>query len=101
AELTRRKKVQLTFLQLREVPGIVQRLSSIGVTTAGACGDAVRNITGCPLAGILAGEAFDVGPVIDAAAELFYDNAAYMNLPRKHKITISACPSQCDMPEIN
>jgi hypothetical protein len=24
-----------------------------------------------------------------------------MDLPRKHKITVSACPAQCDMPEIN
>ncbi|HXY72353.1 MAG TPA: nitrite/sulfite reductase, partial [Actinomycetota bacterium] len=100
AELTTRQNVQLHFLRLREVPGILRQLSEIGVTTAGACGDAVRNITGCPLSGVLAAEAFDVGPVLDAAAGLFYD-PAYMNLPRKHKITISACPAQCDMPEIN
>jgi ferredoxin-nitrite reductase len=101
AELTTRQNVQLHFLRLGEVPAILARLSGIGITTAGACGDAVRNITGCPLSGVLAGEAFDVGPVVDAAAELFYANPAYMNLPRKHKITISACPAQCDMPEIN
>jgi sulfite reductase beta subunit-like hemoprotein len=101
AELTTRQNVQLHFLALPEVPEILQELSAVGITTAGACGDAVRNVTGCPLGGILAGEAFDVTPLLREVATFFATTPEYLNLPRKHKITIAACPSQCDMPEIN
>ena len=101
AELSTRQNVQLHFIRLQDVPDIFERLAAVGLTTAGACGDAVRNITGCPLAGLLADEAFDVTPVLREAARFFYGNPDYMDLPRKHKITISACPDQCDMPEIN
>jgi sulfite reductase beta subunit-like hemoprotein len=101
AELSTRQNVQLHFIRLSEVPAILDRLGSVGLTTAGACGDAVRNITGCPLEGILAEEAFDATPVVEEAAGFFYGNPDYMDLPRKHKITISTCPYQCDMPEIN
>ena len=50
---------------------------------------------------MLAEEVFDAFPVIESAARFFYGHPTYMNVPRKHKITISACPYQCDMPEIN
>ena len=101
AELSTRQNVQLHFVRLPDVPAILSELEVAGLTTAGACGDAVRNITGCPLQGVLAGEAFDVTPVVDEAARFFYGHRVYMDLPRKHKITVSACPAQCDMPEIN
>ncbi|MFL5799685.1 MAG: nitrite/sulfite reductase [Actinomycetota bacterium] len=101
AELSTRQNVQLHFVRLPDVPAILDHLTAAGLTTAGACGDAVRNITGCPLEGVLAGEAFDVSPVVDETAAAFYGHPLYMDLPRKQKITISACPAQCDMPEIN
>ncbi|MBI4259030.1 MAG: nitrite/sulfite reductase, partial [Actinobacteria bacterium] len=101
AELTTRQNVQLHFVRLAAVPAILARLADAGLTTAGACGDAVRNITGCPLEGILREEAFDATPLVEEAARFFYGNPDYMDLPRKHKITISTCPYQCDMPEIN
>ncbi|HJP66823.1 MAG TPA: nitrite/sulfite reductase [Actinomycetota bacterium] len=101
AELSTRQNVQLHFVKLTEVPEILATLRDAGLTTAGACGDAVRNITGCPLGGVLATEAFDVSPLVERASSFFSGNPEYMDLPRKHKITISACPAQCDMPEIN
>ena len=100
-ELSTRQNVQLHFIRLGQVPEILAHLREAGLSTAGACGDAVRNITGCALSGVLAEEAFDTTPVIEETARFFYGNPDYMDLPRKHKITISACPYQCDMPEIN
>ena len=70
-------------------------------TTAGGCGDTVRNITGCPVQGIAADELFDATPIVDAAADLFYGNPDWANLPRKHKYSISACADRCNAPEIN
>ena len=72
-----------------------------GMTTAGGCGDTVRNITGCPVQGIAADELFDATPIVDAAADLFYGNPDWANLPRKHKYSIAACADRCNAPEIN
>src|SRR5437879_1966470 len=101
AELSTRQNVQLHFITLPELPEILAKLTGVGLTTAGGCGDAVRNITGCPLEGVLATEAFDCTADVEAAANFFYGHPDYFALTRKHKITISTCPHQCDMPEIN
>jgi len=61
----------------------------------------VRNITGCPVAGIAHDELFDATPLVEEAAEFFYGHPDYSDLPRKHKITISACRDRCNAPEIN
>jgi ferredoxin-nitrite reductase len=75
-------------------------MEAAGLTSAGACGDTVRNITGCPVAG-LGDELFDARPVVEQAAAFFYGNADYSDLPRKHKIAITACRDSCAAPEIN
>ena len=58
-------------------------------------------MTGCPVAGLAHDELFDVTPVIDEVTPFFYGNPDYSDLPRKHKITISACAHRCNAPEIN
>src|SRR5262245_1347777 len=100
-ELTTRQNVQLHYLELAALPDVLSELERAGLTTAGACGDAVRNITGCPLAGVAHDELFDAGPVVQEAAEFFYGNPDYSDLPRKHKISIAACAHRCTAPEIN
>lgn len=99
-ELTTRQGLQLHHVRLDELPAVLQAVESTGLTTVGGEGDTVRNITGCPVAGIQQGEAFDVRPVIAEVAAYFWGNRDYSNLPRKHKYGISACPGQCDAPEI-
>jgi ferredoxin-nitrite reductase len=61
----------------------------------------VRNITGCPVAGVDREELFNVSGLVKEAAGFFYGNREYSDLPRKHKITIAACAHQCNAPEIN
>jgi sulfite reductase beta subunit-like hemoprotein len=100
-ELTTRQNVQLHFLELASMPDVFERLHGAGLTSAGACGDTVRNITGCPLAGLAHDELFDPTPVLEEAAALFYGNPDYSDLPRKHKISITACADSCAAPEIN
>jgi ferredoxin-nitrite reductase len=100
-ELSTRQNIQLHWLELAKLPDVFAHLEAAGVTTAGGCGDTVRNITGCPVQGIDAGELFDATPVVDAAADLFYGNPDWANLPRKHKYSISACADRCNAPEIN
>jgi sulfite reductase beta subunit-like hemoprotein len=100
-ELTTRQNVQLHWLELARLPEVFGRLTAVGFNQAGACGDTVRNITGCPVAGLDAAELFDATPVLREAARFFDGNPDYADLPRKLKITITACPHQCTLPEIN
>jgi sulfite reductase beta subunit-like hemoprotein len=101
AELTTRQCIQLHWLELAELPNVFTDLEAAGITSAGGCGDTVRNITGCPVSGIAADELFDSTPVVDAATEEFYGNPAWANLPRKHKYSIASCADRCNAPEIN
>jgi ferredoxin-nitrite reductase len=100
-ELTTRQNIQLHWIELAALPEVFALLDAAGLTTAGACGDTVRNITGCPVAGIAHDELFDATPILEEAAEFFYGHPDYSDLPRKHKITISACRDRCNAPEIN
>ena len=100
-ELTTRQNIQLHYITLDKFPEILEQLKSAGLTTMGGCGDVVRNITGCPVAGVDHEELFDVTGLVAEAANFFYGNRDYSDLPRKHKITISACRYQCNAPEIN
>ena len=61
-ELSTRQTIQLHYLELASLPEVFRRLDEVGLTTVGACGDAVRNVTGCPVAGLAHDELFDVTP---------------------------------------
>src|SRR5579884_2710526 len=100
-ELTTRQCVQLHWIRLDYLPDIFAKLEAAGLCTRGGCGDAVRNITGCPVAGIDAHEYFDARPTVEKLAGFFYNEREYFDLPRKHKITVATCGHQCNAPEIN
>jgi ferredoxin-nitrite reductase len=101
SELTTRQCVQLHWLELAALPDVFADLEAAAITSAGGCGDTVRNITGCPVSGLAADELFDSTPVVDAATAEFYGNPAWANLPRKHKYSIASCADRCNAPEIN
>ncbi|MBX5492830.1 MAG: nitrite/sulfite reductase [Chloroflexi bacterium] len=103
AELTTRQNVQLHWVRLDDLGAVLDRLEALGLLPYGGCGDAVRNLTGCPLAGYHPDEPFDATDDLLALARFFYDPARrdYLNLPRKHKITVAACPDHCNYPEIH
>lgn len=100
-ELTTRQNIQLHYMTLDRFPEIFEQLQTVGLTTMGGCGDVVRNITGCPVAGVDRDELFDVTSLVSETAGFFYGNREYSDLPRKHKITIAGCRHQCNAPEIN
>jgi sulfite reductase beta subunit-like hemoprotein len=100
-ELATRQNIQLHWLELARLPDVFALLDAAGITTAGGCGDTVRNITGCPLQGLDPNELFDCSPIVEEAARFFYGNPDFCDLPRKHKYTIAACTDRCNAPEIN
>ncbi len=101
ADITVRQAIQLHWLTIESLPEIVDVLDSIGFSPKGACGDVVRNVTGCPLAGVAADELIDASPLAIEIAHMLNGNPEYFNLPRKFKISASGCPSWCNNPEIN
>lgn len=100
-EITTRQNFQLHWIELAKLPEVLRLLDEAGLTTTGACGDNVRTITGCPVAGLDGEELFEVQGLVEEATDFFIRNREYSDLPRKHKITISACPHQCTAPEIH
>jgi sulfite reductase (ferredoxin) len=101
ADITVRQNIQLHWLTIESLPEVVDALDSIGLSPKGACGDVVRNVTGCPLAGVAADEIIDSSPLAVEIAHLLTANPEFYNLPRKFKISVTGCPSWCSYPEIN
>jgi sulfite reductase (ferredoxin) len=101
ADITVRQNIQLHWVTIQDLPEVLDRLWSAGLTTKGSCGDDVRNIVGCPLAGLDANEVIDASPLVNAATREFVGNAEFYNLPRKFKVCITGCSDWCSYPEIN
>src|SRR5579875_640848 len=100
-ELTTRQGIQVHWARLDQLPEVLALIEDAGLTTAGGEGDTVRNVTSCPVAGVDRDELFDVSPLVAQVAKFFSGNREYSDLPRKHKYTISACPAQCNAPEVH
>jgi sulfite reductase (ferredoxin) len=60
--VTTRQDFQLHYVHIEDTPDLMRRLAAVGLTTQEACGNSVRNVTACPLAGVCHDEAFDVTP---------------------------------------
>ena len=101
ADITVRQNFQLHWVTLEALPEVFRALWLHGVTTMGSCGDVTRNVTGCPVAGLDAGELIDASPVVLEATRMLNGNPVFYNLPRKFKISISGCRAWCTYPEIN
>ena len=100
-DITVRQAIQLHWLTIEALPGIIERLDAAGMSPKGACGDVVRNVTGCPLAGLADDEIIDASPFAQAAAGDLNGNPELYNLPRKFKVSITGCSAWCSYPEIN
>lgn len=101
ADITTRQNIQLHWLTIESLPEIVEALTAIGLSPKGACGDVLRNVTGCPIAGLDAHELLDASPLAVEVAYKLTANPEFYNLPRKFKVTVSGCPLWCSYPEIN
>jgi len=101
ADITVRQNIQLHWVTAEGLPEVLTTLEENGLNTIGACGDVVRNITGCPVAGLDAEEICDPSPLALEASQHLAGNAEFYNLPRKFKVSLTGCPAWCSYPEIN
>jgi sulfite reductase (ferredoxin) len=89
--ITTRQDIQLHFVNIDDTPDIFRRLAAVGITTREACGNSVRNVTACPLAGVCHTEAFDVTPYAKATAFYLLGHRDIQDFGRKFKIAFSGC----------
>jgi sulfite reductase (ferredoxin) len=89
--VTTRQDFQLHYIHINDTPDLMRRLAAVDLTTQEACGNSVRNVTACPLAGVCHDEAFDVTPYSKAAATYLMGHDDVQDFGRKFKIAFSGC----------
>src|SRR5687768_354319 len=99
--VTTRQNVQFHFVPLKDVETCLRQLAEQGLTTREACGNSVRNITGCSYAGTSATEIFDVIPYAEALTRYFLRHPLSGVLPRKFKICFEGCTEDHAFASIN
>src|SRR5271170_3355820 len=91
AHVTTRQDFQLHYIHIDDTPSLMRRLAAANITTREACGNAVRNVTACPYAGVCQDEAFDVTPYSRALAKFLLGHPDCQNFGRKFKPAFSGC----------
>ena len=99
--ITTRQNIQIHFVELTKVPDVMRELARAGLTSREACGDTVRNVMACHLAGACPHEVLDVTPWAEATFEHFVRNPLGQRLPRKFKINFSGCSTDCGQAMFN
>ena len=89
--ITTRQDVQLHFVHIDDTPDLMRRLAAVGITTREACGNTVRNVTACPLAGVCRDETFDVTPHAQACMRFLLGHPDSQDFGRKFKVAFSGC----------
>ncbi len=97
AHVTTRQDIQMHFVALDDVPAVLRRLASAGLTTREACGNTVRNVTACFLAGRCPAEHADVSVHARAFAQAFLRHPLTQQFPRKFKVNFSGCVTDCGL----
>jgi sulfite reductase (ferredoxin) len=99
--ITTRQNVQFHFVTLERVPALLRDLAVVGLTSREACGDTVRNVAGCHLAGACPFEVLDISPWAEATFRHFLRHPYAQRLPRKFKINFSGCATDCGQAMFN
>ena len=89
--ITTRQDFQIHFVNILDCPDLFRRLAEVGITTREACGNTVRNVTGCPRAGVCPDETFDVNPYAEAMTYFLLRHPDAQDFGRKFKIAFSGC----------
>src|SRR5437773_334835 len=97
-DITTRQQIELRGYTIESVPDIFERLRGVDLRTLQTGQDNVRNINGCPLAGLTPTELLDASPIVvdlDRTIVGTGGNPEFANLPRKFNMTITGCVENC------
>ena len=95
ADITTRQQIQLRGYEIAHTPEILRRLAEVGLVSLQTGQDNIRNVVGCPLAGLTRHELFDASPIAREFTESFLRNREFTNLPRKFNVVITGCTEHC------
>ena len=99
--VTTRENIQFHHVNLSDTPTFLRVIGDVGLSTREACGNTVRNVTGCAMAGVCADEPFDVTPYAAAYSRFFVRHPFTQALPRKLKTAFSGCERDCAITAIH
>ncbi|UIN53654.1 nitrite/sulfite reductase [Pseudomonas kribbensis] len=85
---TTRQNMQFNWIELHQVPDILQRLAQVNMHAIQTSGNCVRNITTEAFAGVAADELIDPRPLAEILRQWSTINPEFLFLPRKFKIAI-------------
>jgi len=85
---TTRQNMQFNWIELHEVPDILERLAQVNMHAIQTSGNCVRNITTEAFAGVAADEMIDPRPLAEILRQWSTINPEFLFLPRKFKIAI-------------
>ncbi len=92
--VTTRQDYQFHYVHIEDTPDLMRRLAAVGITTREACGNSVRNVTACPLAGVCNTEGFDVSPYAQALMTFLLGHPDVQDFGRKFKPAFSGCEQE-------
>ena len=73
----------------------MERLAAVGLVSLQTGQDNIRNVVGCPVAGLTRHELFDASPIAREFTDSFLRNKDFTNLPRKFNVVITGCMEHC------
>ena len=87
---TTRQNIQFNWVELEQVPDILERLAEVEMHAIQTSGNSVRNITTEAFAGVAADELLDPRPLAEILRQWSTVNPEFLFLPRKFKIALCA-----------
>ena len=99
--VTTRENIQFHHVKIEDAAKGLWLLADVGLSTREACGNTMRNVTGCHMAGVCGVEPFDVTPYAAAYARFFLRHPFTQALPRKMKTAFSGCAKDCAITPIH
>jgi sulfite reductase beta subunit-like hemoprotein len=88
--ITTRQNVQMHHVPLPDAAELIRELGDAGLSSREGCGNTMRNVTGDPRAGVLAGEEFDITPYAGAYVRYFVRHPTTQAMPRKFKTAFAS-----------
>lgn len=93
--ITTRQDLQFHFVKPENIHPLLSSLHEAGITSLGAGGNTVRNVTVCDHGQTFKDEILNAAPVVKAVSDWFLGRELSRGLPRKFKITFCGSPKNC------
>ena len=89
-DITTRQQVEIRYIKIEDIPTILEKLESVGITTFQTGVDNIRNIVTDALDGVAYDSVIETYPIIEKLQNIFLKNYDYIStLPRKFNTAIN------------